>query len=355
MNVYDPLAQDYHARAGRRLVPPRVQEGDSVAIVSPGFGAVGRWPHRAERGIAYLEGLGLRVKVMENARRSEGWASAPPEVRVADLHAAFLDDEVAVVLAGIGGNHANQLLPLLDFDLIAAHPKVFQGFSDMTVLHWAFLRHAGLGGFYGPMLCTALGEFPAIHPESDRSLRAAWFGAEPLRYEPAAAWTDEFLDWEQKLDLTRARELHPGEGWVALRGGRAEGWLLGGCLETICWHLKGSAFWVEPDGAILFLETSEEAPSPAEVDAYLTDLEQLGVFDRAAAFVVARACGYDTEQTKQLYEVVVARTEASRIPVLANVDIGHTDPILTLPIGSRALVDVDARRFETLEPATADA
>ena len=220
------------------------------------------------------------------------------------------------------------------------------------MLHWAFLRHAGLGGFHGPALITALAEFPVIHPESERSLHAAWFGKEPLRFEPAAAWTDEFLDWEQQLDLTRARELHPGEGWVALRGGRAEGRLLGGCLETICWHLKGSSAWVEPDRAILFLETSELAPSPGEVDAYLTDLEQLGVFERAAALVLGRACGYDAERTQQLYELVVARTEASGIPVLANVDIGHTDPILTLPIGCLALLDVDGLRFETLEPAT---
>ena len=332
--------------------PRRVHKGDAVAIVSPGFGALGRWPHRAERGIAYLESLGLRVKVMENARRSDGWASASPEARVADLHAAFLDDEVAVVLAGIGGNHANQLLPLLDFDLVAAHPKVFHGFSDVTVLHWAFLRRAGLGGFYGPMLATALAEFPAIHPESDRSLRAAWFGDEPLRFEPAASWTDEFLDWEQQLDLTRARTLHAGEGWSALRGGRAEGWLLGGCLETICWHLKGSSAWVEPGGAILFLETSEEAPAPAHVDAYLSDLEQLGVFDRVAALVVGRPCGYDAEQKKQLDELVVAHTESSGIPVLANVDCGHTDPMLTLPLGCPALLDVDALRFETVEAPT---
>ena len=339
--------------AERRLVPPRVQPGDAVGIVSPAFGGVGCWPHRVERGVAYLEQLGLRVKVMEHARRSEGWASAPAEARTADLHAAFLDDEVSVVLAGIGGNHANQLLPLLDFELIAAHPKVFQGFSDMTVLHWAFLRHAGLGGFHGPALITALAEFPAIHPESDRSLRAAWFSSEPLRFEPAAAWTDEVLNWDEQLDLTRARELRPGGGWVALRGGHADGWLLGGCLETICWHLKGSSSWVSPEGAIVFLETSELAPSPGEVDSYLTDLEQLGVFHTAAALVVGRACGYDEERTKQLYEVVVARTESSGLPVLANVDIGHTDPMLTLPIGCSAHLDVDALRFETLVPATA--
>ena len=98
--------------------PRRVRAGDTVAVVSPAFGAVGRWPHRVERATAYLESLGLKVRLMPNAARSDGWASAPPEDRVADLHAAFADDEVAVVLCGIGGNHSNQLLPFLDFELI---------------------------------------------------------------------------------------------------------------------------------------------------------------------------------------------------------------------------------------------
>src|SRR4051794_30166005 len=112
--------------------PPRVEPGDTVAIVSPSFGAVGRWPHRVERATAYLEGLGLRVRLMRNAARSESWVSAPAQARADDLHAAFADDEVAIVLAGLGGDHSNALLPLLDRELIAAHPKVFQGFSDMT-------------------------------------------------------------------------------------------------------------------------------------------------------------------------------------------------------------------------------
>src|SRR5581483_3347452 len=97
--------------------PPRVRDGDTVAVVSPAFGAVGRWPHRVERATAYLESLGLQVRLMPNASRTDGWASAPPEDRAADLHAAFADDEVAVVLCGIGGNHSNQLLPYLDYDL----------------------------------------------------------------------------------------------------------------------------------------------------------------------------------------------------------------------------------------------
>src|SRR5262249_7722896 len=154
--------------------------GDTVAVVSPSFGAVGRWAHRVERATVYLASLGLNVKTMPNAARDEGWASAPPEARASDLHAAFADDEVAVVLASIGGNHSNQVVPYLDFDLIAAHPKVLQGYSDVTVLHWAIANHAGLSTFYGPALVPELGEFPGVLPFTDGWLRAAWFGSDAI-------------------------------------------------------------------------------------------------------------------------------------------------------------------------------
>lgn len=334
--------------------PARVRAGDTVAVVSPSFGAVGLFPHRVDRARSYLESIGLTVRLMPNAAGVAEWVSASAEARADDIHQAFLDEEVAVVLAGIGGNHSNQVLPFLDYELIRAHPKVVQGYSDITVLHWALLRHAGLSTFYGPALVPEFGEYPRVLPLTDRFLRAAWFGSDRIVFEPAEEWTDELLDWREKQDLTRARELHPSEGWITVRGGAAEGWLLGGCLETVCWHLKGSAAWIDPAGAVLFLETSEEAPSPAHVDAYLTDLEQLGVFDAVAGLVFGRPYGYDEERTKALWGVVAERTEAVGIPVLANVDLGHTDPMLTVPLGATARLDADAKRLELLEPPTSE-
>lgn len=278
--------------------------------------------------------------------------SAPAEARVDDLHQAFLDDEVAVVLAGIGGNHSNQLLPLLDYDLIRQHPKVFQGYSDITVLQWALAKHSGLSTFYGPALVPELGEFPQVLPHTDRYLRAAWFGDEAISYEPSDTWTDELLDWNTKADLTRPRELRENDGWITIREGAASAPLLGGCLETICWHLKGSTAWLDPAGAIVFLEMSEEAPSPADVDGYLTDLEQLGVFEAAAALVFARPYGYMPEDMEALWGVVARRTEASGLPVLANVEAGHADPMVTLPLGAEAELDAGNRVFGLLEAPT---
>jgi muramoyltetrapeptide carboxypeptidase LdcA involved in peptidoglycan recycling len=326
-----------------------------VAIVSPSTPGPAWWPHRVERGRAYLESLGLKVRLMPNAASRSGWTAGTPEARAADIHDAFRDDEVRVVLASIGGNHSNQLLPHLDFDLIAAHPKIFQGYSDITVLLWAIALRSGLRTFHGPALTLELAEYPAVLPFTDRFLRAAWFGDEPVRFEPATEWTEEFLDFFQQKDLTRARELAPSSGWATVRSGVAEGPLFGGCLETISWHLKGSAFWPDLTGAILFLETSEEAPSPAHVDAYLTDLEQLGVLNSIAGLIVGRPMRYSDEHTLLLWQLVAEHTAAAGIPVLANMDIGHTDPMLTLPLGARARLDSGAREFSLLEPATSPA
>lgn len=335
--------------------PPSVHVGDTVAVVSPASGAVGRWPHRVERARAYLESIGLRVRLMPNAARNEGWASAPPEPRVEDIHQAFLDDEVGVVLAGTGGNHSNQLLPLLDYDLIRAHPKVFQGYSDITVLHWALAKHSELSTFYGPALVPELGEYPQVFGYTDRYLRAAWFDGKRINYLPSDTWTDERVNWDAERDLERPRELRKSEGWISLRDGIASGPLLGGCLETICWHLKGSRNWIDPSGAILLLELSEEAPSPASVDAYLTDLEQLGVFHSAAGLLFATPYGYTPQDTKLLWEVVTQRTEDSGVPVLVNIEAGHTDPMMTLPLGCPIRVNSHERRLELLEaPTTAE-
>ena len=320
--------------------------------MSPSFGAVGRWPHRTERAAAYLESLGLTVKLMAHADRDDGWASAPAAERAADLHTAFEDDDVAVVLCGIGGNHSNQLLPHLDYDSIRAHPKIFQGYSDITVLHWALAKHAGTSTFYGPALITQLAEFPRVFRFTDQSLRAAWFGDRPMEFEPAPEWTEEELDWDVKADLERRRKMEPGHGWVTIRAGAAEGPLAGGCLETICWHLKGSTEWLDLSGAIFFFETSEEAPSPAHVDAYLTDLEHLGLFESIAGLFVGRPRGYSVDDTQALWEVVAVRTESGGIPVLGNVDCGHTDPLVTLPLGARARLDATAQSLATLEPPT---
>ena len=154
-------------------------------------------------------------------------------------------------------------------------------------------------------------------------------------FEPVGEWTDEFLDWAEKRDLERPREMNAASGWRCIRPGTAEGPLMGGCLESIAWHLRKSEIWTEPTDAIFFIESSEETPSPEYVDAYLTTFERDGLFDAAAGLIVARPYGYTDDDKEVLFEVIERRTEDSGIPVLADVDIGHTDPDADPPDGGR--------------------
>ncbi|MBJ7608555.1 MAG: LD-carboxypeptidase [Candidatus Dormibacteraeota bacterium] len=334
-------------------IPTRLAAGDVIAVVSPAWGAVGALPHRAERASQYLERLGLTVRFMSSSRRNDGWSSASPEERADDINCAFGDRDIAAILCSIGGNHTNQVLPHLDWDVIAANPKLFQGYSDITVLHWALAKNAGLRTFYGPALISELAEWPVPLPFTDASLTSAWFGAEPLTLEAAREWTEERIEWEtDDIDSPRARVMAANDNWHWLRPGRAEGWLFGGCLETICWHLKGQADWLDLEGCVLFLETSEEAPSPAHIDAYLTDLEQLDIFNKVTGLILGRPAGYTPADVRAFEDVIVMRTANSDIPVVANLDCGHTDPMLTLPFGTGVSLDSAINSINCQEAAT---
>jgi muramoyltetrapeptide carboxypeptidase LdcA involved in peptidoglycan recycling len=133
----------------RPLRPPALSSGDTIAVVSPSWCGPAEVPTPYRRGLAALRAHGFEVRVMAHAERRRGWVSGTPQERVADLHDAFADQQVRAVLCTIGGLHSAQLLPLLDFDLIAANPKVFCGYSDITSLHLAIHGVTGLVTFMG--------------------------------------------------------------------------------------------------------------------------------------------------------------------------------------------------------------
>ena len=110
------------------LKAPRLEPGDTIGIVSPSWGGAGLFPHRVEQGIRYLNSLGFRVELAPHALSHKGFVSDSPVNRTQDLHAMFADPAIKAILAAIGGDHSCHLLPLLDFDLIASHPKIFMGF-----------------------------------------------------------------------------------------------------------------------------------------------------------------------------------------------------------------------------------
>lgn len=330
--------------------PQKLKPGDTIAIVSPSWGGAGMFPHRLERGIAWLKAQGYHVMVMPHALGRRGYLSGTPGERAADINAAFADSQVRAIIAAIGGDHSNQVLPLLDWEAIRANPKIFIGYSDITVLCNAIFAQTGLTTFYPLSVMVDLAEFPAPLPYTVASFTRTLCTAEaPGEITPAAAWTEEVLDWATQQDLTRPRAMQPSPGWTWLKEGVGRGQLIGGCLESLQ-HLRGTPYWPSLDGALWFWETSEERPDPGWVDAVLQDYDNMGVLAKLQGMLVGRPYGYTAEQHTEVRTVILERTAAYAFPIITDMDFGHTAPQMLLPIGCHAEIDVKARLFAIIEP-----
>jgi muramoyltetrapeptide carboxypeptidase LdcA involved in peptidoglycan recycling len=338
------------------LRPAALKAGDTVAALSLSSGFVTRVMHRYEAGRRQARaGLGWNIVPAPNALRGEEYLYRNPQARADDLHWALEQPEVAGMLSMIGGDDSVRLLPLVDPAIIRAHPKVFLGFSDSTVTLMQFLR-AGVAAFHGPALLTDLAEHGGMHPYTALGLRQATMSAAPFRLTPAPEWAEGGPDWTLPDLQEVPRPFAPSEGWTWLQGERAaEGHLIGGCLEVLD-MLNGTPGWPEPElwqGAILCLETSEDRPAPSQVGYWLRNFAAQGILQGAAGLVLARPRGYTPDMVQDLCGwVKKVLWEAGRedLPVLANVDFGHTSPQLTLPLGARARLD-PAGVFEVLEGA----
>lgn len=335
---------------------PRLKPGDAVAAVALSSGAAGAFPHvyaAAKRTLR--ETFGLTLIESPNALKTDDWLYNNPEARADDLHWALTNPDVKGLISTIGGYESVRVLPFVQPELIRDNPKILLGYSDTTVTHLAFLN-AGVGSFYGPSLMSGLAD---LSPYAERWLRRTLQGGWRGPYEASATWTEDLSDWNApdfEAERARPKTLHPG-GWRWLQGeARAEGHTIGGCIEVLE-MLKGTRFWPLPElwrGAVIFLETSEERPPPEQVEYWLRNYATQGILGEAAALLLARPRGYTPEMKEALWRVVqkvLAEVGREDMPVVADLDIGHTAPMMTLPLGRRVAVDPLAKSVTLQEAA----
>lgn len=313
--------------------PDKLEEDDTIALISPSGSAASLFPHRLDAATEFLEKQGFNVKEYPSTRGrdSYGWNAGTPEERAEHLMEAFTDDDVDGILATIGGLTANSILPHLDFEHIKENPKFFCGYSDITALHYALNEKANLQTFYGPAAIPELGEYPEPLEYTTEdfldAIKGDWQGEKTASNE----WTEELLDWMEKEDLEKSRERKDNPGYQWLREGEAEGELIGGCLPSIL-RTAGTEYWPSHEDKILFLETPESDPGEpypvSEAEADIAQLKLMGALDRVKGVIVGRPYQYspdDEEYFKQILEDYID------VPILYGADIGHTDPQLTLP------------------------
>ncbi len=337
------------------LKPSKLEKGDTIAFIAPAGGLAALTLHRLEKGKQFFEDLGYKVKIFPTAKNNSGISSDTAENRAKDIMEAFKDKDIKAIITTIGGNTSHQTLEYLDFGTIKRNPKILCGYSDITSLHLALYSQTGLVGFYGPAVITQFGE----SPKPDDFTVTHFFKAVTENIgevQPSKQWADDkSVDWVSKEDLRKKRKYKENKGYEWLKKGKAEGKILGGCLPVIL-HLAGTKYWPDFKDKILLLETPEgedfrKGESLANVDSALGDLRNLGVFKQVKGIVFGRGFGYTEEQTKQLKEIILYNTRDYNIPILYNVDIGHTDPIITIPLGVKVELDSSRNRFGFLEQA----
>ncbi|MFE2381409.1 S66 peptidase family protein [Streptomyces misionensis] len=316
------------------VLPEALRPGDRVAVASPSWGGAGLFPGRFDRALAALHATtGLVPVPTPHARDSLDWRSATAEDRAADLMTAFTDPGIRGVVCAIGGDHAAQVLPLLDFDTIRAHPKPLIGYSDITVLNHALYATAGLTSFYGPALLPQFGDHPGPDPYTvDHFRRVVMAGTgQPSGPVPRAGHVvEEYLDWA--ADEPRQRESRPAPPRTVLRPGTGAGPLLAACLPSAI-QLLGTPWQPDYRGHVLVLDLPDGGYRPADADRDLTQLRNAGLLDGLAGLVLGRLRLSSDAADREMHEVVLRAVQSHDFPVLGNFETGHTDPMATLPLG----------------------
>ncbi|MBE3598804.1 MAG: LD-carboxypeptidase [Limnochordaceae bacterium] len=303
-------------------------------------------PETVERARAWLEGAGFRTVVGRHALDARGYLAGNDADRAADLMDAFTNPHVQGIVCIGGGYGALRILRLLDYGAIASHPKVFVGYSDITALHVAIGKLAGLVTFHGALARDFAVQRPSTGETSGQGER---HGLGETPHPGAIQDAGVAFTWSAFLRaVTRpeplGRLVNPagGPALETLHPGRATGLLVGGNLSLLVSTL-GTPYEIDTRGRILLLEDVGEAPY--RLDRMLTHLALAGKLDEAAGFVVAECVDCLPPEPERptltvrevLDDILLPRGK----PAVYGLAAGHGPARLTLPLGVPVTVDGD--------------
>lgn len=311
--------------AAAPAAPPllnRLQLGDTVGLIAPA--SSDDEPLHLQNALSTIRGMGLLPKAGRHVSDRYGYLSGTDQDRAADINAMFADEAVRAVFAVRGGWGSGRILPLLDWELIRARPKLLIGYSDVTALHLAFAAHAG---------------YPSIHAPNagNRWDETSWHGFWQMAFAGETPLLGDAGDTP----------------WPAttIRGGKARGRLIGGNL-TVLSTLMGSPWVPDFRGAILFLEDVGEAPY--RIDRMMNQLALAGVLAKVAGVIF----GYCTRCTSDepdyagftVPQILEQYLSPLNVPALMGANIGHVNNQLSLPVGAHVEMDANSGTIQLLRP-----
>ncbi|WP_236251255.1 S66 peptidase family protein [Bacillus sp. NSP9.1] len=280
-------------------------------------------PEKLDAAVAFLQELGLRVKLGRAAAKKHGYLAGRDEERLSDFHDMFLDPAVKAVICACGGYGTARIAGNIDYQILKNNPKIFWGYSDITFLHTAIRQQTGLVTFHGPMLSSDIGR-DDVDPLTKHSFRQLF----------------------QKSALTLTDDTSPLKTVVK---GKVKGELAGGNLALLTTTL-GTPFEIDVKGKLLFIEDVDE--EPYRIDRMLNHLQMAGKLSDAAGMLI---CDFHNctpkkrEQSLTLKELIEDYIVPEGKPALSGFKIGHSSPNIAVPIGAEAVLDADRKQL-TIEP-----
>lgn len=314
------------------IIKPRyLRKGMTIGLVSPASNVPEDEDITFARDV--VRSLGFSVKPAKHLYQRNQYLAGTDAQRAEDLNAMFADRQVDAIFCLRGGYGSSRLLPLLDYDLIRANPKVLMGYSDITALLCAIHQRTGLVTFHGPIAGDNFTEYS--YEQFRRTLmnkRSGQLLAPPPPFDDPGPGR---VEKDNRLSL--------------FRGGIAEGPLLGGNLSLLC-HLMGTPYQPDFAGRILFLEDVYEAPY--RVDRMLTQLKLAGALDAVAGIAFGKFTEAKTSRnTFSMEQVLKERTADLQVPIIRGLMIGHVEDQAVVPVGARARLDGDRGELTLLEAA----
>lgn len=317
------------------MIPKKLRKGDHIRVIAPSNSILPKKlpPEIIERGVRRLNDLGFTVSFGRHIREVDEFKSTSIEHRLEDLHEAFSDKTVDGILAVSGGSSSNQLLRYIDFNLIKANPKIICGLSDITALVNAIYIKTGMLTYYGP-------HFSAIAASADVDYTFDYF-AKSLMEER----TIRLVPSEKFYNTAWSEEPIENTGHWVINEGQAEGIILGGNFLTFNF-LQGTEYTVrrEVESPLIYILEDNGPESVNDVQNQLQALILQPNFKNVRGIIIGRFREESGMSRDLLTKIIKTKHELDAMPIIANVDFGHTVPIVTIPIGGYMKVDATGQQ-----------
>lgn len=316
---------------------PKLVAGDEIRIISPSRSMSMIAIEQRILAEKRLKELGFKISFSKNSLESDEFVSSSIRSRLDDLHDAFLDPNVKGILSTVGGYNCNQLLRHIDYSIIKSNPKRICGYSDITALSNAIYAKTGLITYSGPHFST----FAMLHGNeyTMEYFKRMMIWDETININHSKQWSDDlwFLDQENRSFINN-------EGPYVINDGEAQGTIIGGnqCTFNL---LHGTEYMPSLVNSILFIEDDYEA-LPQTFDRDLQSLIHQPLFGEVKGIVLGRFQKSANMNKELLRKIIKSKRELDKIPVIADVDFGHTSPLITFPIGGQVSIKAYNKTIE---------